>query len=799
MQHRERIQDLVIAGGGLAGCCAALAAARQGLRTALVHDRPVLGGNASSEIRVAVHGAAQFHAYARETGIIHEILAAERARNHEPILENGGTNSVLDLVLYDLCQQESNLTLLLNTAVQDVELEGGVSGLARDAQRPPPGFALGYAERPACAESSRIAALVATTNGAETRHVLRAPLFVDATGDALVAHLAGCAWRMGSEGREQTGEGHAPERGSTDTMGNSIHIRARDTGRDAPFSPPVWAVQHSDPSFFAQRGRHANEPRGGYWWLEIGVPWHTIHDNETIRHELTRHALGVWDWMKNHDPVMRERCRTWALDWIGQVPGKRDSRRVLGLHLLTEQELHGDTVPEDTVGHGGWFIDLHTPGGLLAPTSEPHAAAGYKDESLAALGSVGPWALPLRCLIARDVDNLFLAGRCMSFTHAAMGSARVMGTTALMGQAVGTAAALVHAHGGSAHAAVALAPAVRRRLQRDGVWIPRAAERESDDLAPLATATASSQQLSHGIGTDDVVSDGGLGRHWCRNADNRSVALDRQVAQLIACAGGRLDHLEICLDNKTDAAVDLPLSLWRLDHAHDARPEADTCLARTRLRVPPGTAQWLTWPVALAGLPAGYLRLDAAATPGLAWRSSTGLLPGQWAWRRLGATGTKLRRLGDGWCQAFRIAPAQAVYPPREVLAGGGRPDRSTGTWRSDPGQPMPQWLELAWPTPVTIAQIEIQHGAQLLREVHAEPPYYRHPPCARDYRLLAWTGTGWQELRRITGNFQRQRRHCLESAIRTDRLRVAIDASNGDAAVEIAALRVYATPGREG
>ncbi|MCD8483358.1 MAG: FAD-dependent oxidoreductase [Verrucomicrobia bacterium] len=200
--------------------------------------------------------------------------------------------------------------------------------------------------------------------------------------------------------------------------------------------------------FFYEQGRKPNEPEGGYWWIEIGVPWHTIHDNETIRHELTRHALGVWDWMKNRDPLMKDRCRNYALEFIGQVPGKRESRRVMGLHLLNENELQKREAFFDECAYGGWFIDLHSPGGLLAPTSEPDSAVDY-DSSLkeVALKFIGPYGIPLRALLSKDVVNLGMAGRNISVTHAALGTVRVMGTCGVMGQAVGTAAALAVVRG----------------------------------------------------------------------------------------------------------------------------------------------------------------------------------------------------------------------------------------------------------------------------------------------------------------------------------------------------------------
>jgi FAD dependent oxidoreductase len=345
--------DVVVCGGGLAGFCAAVAAARHGAKVALVQDRPVLGGNASSEIRVTVHGAAQFHNYARETGILSELLIEERARNHEEINENGWTNSLFDQVLYDLAQRTPGLTLHLNTAVHDVLLgDDDFSGLADIPNRPLPDTANGWYRRPACAPRTRIAAVVARVANAETELTLRARTFIDATGDGLVADLAGCGWRMGSESKEQTGEVHAPAAASTNTMGNSIHIRARDIGRPAPFTPPAWSktIPHAD--FFHKKGRHLSDLRGGYWWIEIGMPWHTIHDNETIRHELTAWALAIWDWIKNHDATTKDRATNYALEWIGQVPGKRESRRIDGLYQFNEHDIQANVKHADEIAFG---------------------------------------------------------------------------------------------------------------------------------------------------------------------------------------------------------------------------------------------------------------------------------------------------------------------------------------------------------------------------------------------------------------------------------------------------------------
>lgn len=805
MEHMKKLaetHDIVVCGGGLAGFCAAVAAARHGAKVALVQDRPVLGGNASSEICVTVHGATGFHAYARETGILSEILIEERARNHAEINENGWTNSVFDQVLYDIAQRTPNLTLHLNTSVQDVLLgEEEVSGQADEARRPQPHTSHGWYRRPACAPHRKISAIVARVANAEVEMTLRGRTFIDGTGDGLVAHLAGCGWRMGSESREQTGELHAPLNASTDTMGNSIHIRARDIGRPAPYCPPTWIKKIPGPDFFHQRGRGLYDLRGGFWWIEIGMPWHTIHDNQTIREELTAWALAVWDWIKNHDETTKDRATNYALDWIGQVPGKRESRRVDGLIQLTEHDIQSLTVHPDEIAYGGWFVDLHTPGGLLAEHSEPAAGEGYKaDSEYAAKSYVGPYGIPLRMTIAADVDNLLVVGRCVSATHAALGTVRVMATTALVGQAAGTGAALALQR----NVPLSALPEpphigeIQQRLLRDGCFLPNFANSDPRDLAPTAEVAASSSAVSYGLSPKDEWVHGGL-QGTFGTVVNGSVppawSLAKPASQWIAVAGGALKTISVCLDNRTGAERRVHARLVRADHIWDYRRDLPP-LVETSLSIPVGEELWIDWDIDLDCEAAGYLRLDlSAADPQNApsWRMGGAILPGHVAAWAMSAK--KLRRMESGVSLAFRVEPPQAVFEPAQVVSGVTRPHRATNLWRSDPAQPFPQWLELAWPRTVCLAQIELVFPGHLLREVHAYPPFFRDPQTPRDYRLEAWIDECWQTIHAESGNYHRHRVHKV-GEVTTSRLRVVIEATNGDPSAALYEVRCYLAEG---
>lgn len=762
--------DVVVCGGGLAGFCAAVAAARQGARSCLIQNRPVLGGNSSSEIGVTPHGAAAFHAYARETGIISEALIEERAANHAEIYENGWTNSVWDMVLYDIAIRTEGLTLHLNTDIRGVEM----------------------------ADPRRVAAVLASVQNAETELRVVGKTFIDCTGDGIVADAAGCTWRMGSEGRDEFNEPHAPEHASADTMGNSIHFLCRDMGRPVPFKAPEWAIKHEDASYFYQQGRLPKEVRGGYWWLEIGVPHHTIYDAETIRHELTRHALGVWDWMKNKDPLTMEKCANYALDWIGQVPGKRESRRILGRYFMTEHDVLEKTVFPDEIAFGGWFVDLHTPGGLLAKSSEPSAAAGGHENEYdtfsdySAMSYCGPYGIPLRILLAKDVDNLMMAGRNVSVTHAALGTVRVMGTTALMGEAAGVAAAvgLRKQHDFDQLVSEDITE-IQQILLANGCFLPNYRHQTTSDFALSAQVSATSDAPVHGVAPETPGFHQGLAI-WRDQPQYGIERLETRRGQLIATHGGTIDSLELCLSNPTDTPQPLDLELVRADHLWDYRVHTDAALARTTVMVPPGASQWICWPIQLtlpADVQAGsFLRLDALANPHVLWHAARKIIPGHMAMYAISPN--RMRRFGNGHTLAYRISPPQRPFDPAQVQSGVTRPHRATNLWMSDPNQPLPQSLELSWDQPHPLHEIRLVFPGHLIREYHAYAPFYRDPQCPRDYRIEAWSGSEWLLLHQESGNYQRLRVHALTEPVRTAKLRITVTATNGDPSAAIYEVR---------
>jgi len=345
--------DIVVVGGGLAGVCAAIAAARHGCKTAIVQDRPVFGGNCSSEIRIHALGANNCGAWARETGIIEEILIEDRARNHD-LFQSGRINSIWDLILYEWVKKEPNLTYYLNTRVIGVEMN----------------------------QSSKIRAVIGVQSGSERVYKLYASYFIDCTGDGTVGAAAGAEYRIGRESRHEFGESLAPEQADNMTQGSSLIFRARDMGKPIPFAPPSWAEEYPTEESLYRRyhgstvGAYGVREYAGYWWIEVGVPFDIIDQNEEIRDELLRHLLGVWDHIKNHGDHKAENM---AIDWIGMVPGKRESRRLMGDYILKEQDVRKNVPFYDRVAYGGWCIDIHVMGGILAKDKPPYPLAGNPD------------------------------------------------------------------------------------------------------------------------------------------------------------------------------------------------------------------------------------------------------------------------------------------------------------------------------------------------------------------------------------------------------------------------------------
>ncbi|MEN8249860.1 MAG: FAD-dependent oxidoreductase [Bacteroidota bacterium] len=394
----DLVADFIVVGGGTSGVCAAITAARKGIKVVLVQDRPVLGGNSSSEVRLWILGATSHmgnnNRWAREGGVIDEILVENTYRNKE------GNAVIFDTILLEKVINEPNITLLLNTAVFDLDKK----------------------------DKKSISEIKAFCSQNSTEYVLKAPLFCDASGDGIVGYKAGASFRMGAEGADEFGELFTPGDEYGELLGHTIYFYTKDTGKPVNFVAPSFALKDIKkiPKF---NNIKSGQNGLSFWWFEYGGRKDTIHETEEIKWELWSVVYGVFDYIKNSGNFPNSENLT--LEWVGLIPGKRESRRFEGHYMLKQQDIVEQKHFYDAVAFGGWAIDLHPADGVY---SELPACNQYH--------SKGIYEIPYRCLISKDIENLFIAGRLISASHVAFGSTRVMATAAHGGQAIGTAAAL---------------------------------------------------------------------------------------------------------------------------------------------------------------------------------------------------------------------------------------------------------------------------------------------------------------------------------------------------------------------
>ncbi len=441
--------DFLVAGGGLAGVCAAIAAAREGASTILVQDRSRLGGNASSEVRMHIVGADHHGGRPgwREGGLIEEIRLENAVQNPMSNWE------MFDFILYDKVVSESNIQLLLDSALYAAEMVDG-----------------------------RIKEVLVRCDKTEHIYRIKAKQFADCTGDCRLGIESGATIRMGHESRADFNEPLAPETSGLGTLGSSILFTSKEHDREMPFTAPSWARKIEE-RHLKHRGIGSWEY--GYWWIEWGGQHDAVLDNERIRFELLSIIMGEWDYIKNSGN--HPESANWAMDWVGMIPGKRASRRMDGPHILTQQDLM-NLNPEfdDAAAIGGWPFDNHPPEGFDNPEIPPFVSIKMADT----------YNMPLRSFYSQNVPNLFMAGRNISVSHVAFGSTRVMATCAVAGQAMGTAAAACAKHGIDPQQLYddkkALWAYQQRLLQNDQT-IRNVCNEDSKDLALRASVTASGE------------------------------------------------------------------------------------------------------------------------------------------------------------------------------------------------------------------------------------------------------------------------------------------------------------------
>jgi hypothetical protein len=388
--------DLVIVGGGMAGTCAAISAARLGVKVALLQDRPLLGGNNSSEIRVHLGGRIKIDPYPELGNIVNEI-GPEKAGNAQP------APNYEDQKKMDAVKAEKNISLFLNYHANKVIKKGNV-----------------------------ITEIVSTQIETGKEFSYTAPLFADCTGDGTIGYLAGASFMMGSESKDQFGEPMGLDQSDKMTMGASVQWYSEDKTQEDDFPKLDWGMAFNEES--------SQKVKMGEWTWETGMHLNQINDFEKIRDYGLLVIFSNWSFLKNEYSKSVE-YKDKALSWVAYVSGKRETRRLVGDYILREQDLTSRIAYPDATVPTSWSIDLHYP--------DPNNTKHFPNQEFISIAKhvvIYPYPIPYRCFYSKDIDNLFMAGRDISVTHIALGTVRVMRTTGMMGEVVGMAASICKKH-----------------------------------------------------------------------------------------------------------------------------------------------------------------------------------------------------------------------------------------------------------------------------------------------------------------------------------------------------------------
>ncbi len=468
-KFKQETYEFAVIGGGMSGLCAAVAAARHGVKTVLIHNRPVLGGNASSEIRMHICGADEngHKPHLTEGGILHEILLKNKSRN------DYFSYALWDLTLYEIVKAEPNLTVYFNTSMTDCTVE-----------------------------DDKIISVVCFQSTTEYKIEIAADIFADCTGNATLGYFAGAEYREGSESYDEFNEKHAPKIANNERMGNTILFKALKKDKPVPYNPPSFAKTlteeqlkyrlHSkfhtvdassaiDPEAFTRASTGSNTSVDyGYWWIELmGEGDDFVGQYEDIKDDLLAYVYGMWDHIKNGGEHGAE---NYELDWVGMLPGMRESRRLVGDYLLNENDIFENRVFDDAVAYGGWPVDVHCANGLLDFHILPSEVYAFK----------GAYTIPWCCYYSKNIKNLVMAGRNISTTRLGLGSTRIMGTCSVGGQAVGTAVSLIKKYGCLPRELSSYIKELQQIILNDDGFIPTILNKDKNDLALRANITASS-------------------------------------------------------------------------------------------------------------------------------------------------------------------------------------------------------------------------------------------------------------------------------------------------------------------
>lgn len=730
--------DFIVVGGGPGGVPAALAAARLGAKTLLIQDRPMLGGNGSSEIGITFDGAGVLLPYARETGIAEEI---RRLRDR---VDNPTTD--WSDALKELTDREENLTVIYDNHV-----------IAADM-----------------ADSSAICGVTSLNILTQKKTRFTAGLFADCTGDGWLGYYAGAKYRYGRESSSQHGESFAPETADTVTMSGCIKSGNRPyfikTEEEQSYHAPEWVKKlPADDEEFC---RDVDNRPTLSWWIEASNDFDDILDGEETRDELFMCILAFLDRQRNVWKG-RDRLKYYKFRFPSAAIGRRESRRLLGDYILTQDDVISGRVFDDAVAYTGWPIDIHHPEGLYSGRKGPMYC--YKFVPMP--------TVPYRCLYSKNIDNLLFAGRNISATHIALGTVRVENTIATLGQAVGTAAALcVKLSAKPREIYQKHIRFLQQTLIRNDQYIPGFKNEDPGDPCLTAQATASSTDPEHVFRTTIGAEGPLLPMDRPRYAKGPFWKMGEEIHRI---------YLRLASALSEPCTVTVHVSVF--GRAAYGRPlqEFDTSAV-----VPALSDGWVAFPAEIRkeddpSFDRMYLRVEMGKNDGISWHSDKNM--------SFYFTTAEMNE-EDHWKIRGGTSPCFSVTKPERILADCSPANVINGCsrivspdayeWVSDPKKSLPQWIELQFKEPAVINTVSLVFDT----DINSPGTCWSIrvpavPDCVRDYTLELFDGKDWVKAADVTGNFMRKRTHRFDS-MSAEKIRVTVTATNGDRSAKITEIR---------
>ena len=735
--------DVVVVGAGPGGLGASIAAARHGMKTLLVHDRPVLGGNNSIEQHTSIGGSGNNFkdgvADSREGGILEEARLLRRSKKCS---ESATYRMMVDA--------EPLITEKSNERVLAAERKG-----------------------------DRIVSVTAnsTLTGGRVRY--RGKVFIDGTGDGWLGYFVGASRMFGREAKGEFGEKDAPDKADTLTMSGCIDDYVyHSTGKEEPFEVPEWA--HILPEGFNRPDVNGIQAR---WWLEHPGTFDDLDDPERARDELIRIHLDYWGWLRKH-PTFGAKARTCRLDEIKMHNGRREGWRFIGDYVLTSTDCREGRRFPDAITCGGWALDLHDPMGVMNP----------KGNGWWSVDQTRIYTIPYRCIYSKDIANLYMAGRNISITHAALGSTRIMGTIFTIGQATGTAAAIaVRENLTVREVGKKRIKELQQALLKDDQFIPGVKNEDPLDLARSAKVKATSTMRRIVYDADDMDF---IGVNSCWSF------VESLWLELAACfpRGGveGINEVNCYMRNRNGTAQSLVMDVMESDDiAVDNATRTPLGTMTATIEPKGGSAQFVRFAASAPLKPTKkYVWMKARICRGVDWFRRIHVYPegGCMAYVRDGGR-FDIRKF---YQLAFYTKPAltgSVDARPEYVIDGFSRPEiyaaedgPCTHAWRSDPAKPFPQAIRLDFPKPVTASEVRIVFDSGLTFGGIMWP---QPKMLVKDYSVWGLVDGKWRKLAEVKDNMKRLQVHRFDAA-KVSAINVKVDATWGAKSAHIQEIRVY-------